>query len=99
MISRHWSGRIKPEEADNYINYLKTQVIPKLEKMKGFRGASIQKRDLKHAFDFLFISSWDSLEDIEQFAGKDVGVAVVSPTAQAMMTDFDKEVRHYEMIN
>ncbi len=99
MISRHWSGRIKPEESNNYINYLKTQIIPKLRKMKGFRGASIQKRELEHAFDFLFISNWDSLEDIEQFAGKEIGVAVVSETAQNMMTDFDKEVRHYEVIN
>ncbi|MGB7786792.1 MAG: hypothetical protein WBL27_11880 [Salinimicrobium sp.] len=98
MISRHWSGRIKPEETENYINYLKTQIIPKLEKMEGFRGASIKRRRLEHAWDFLFISSWNSLKDIEQFAGREIGVAVVSETAQAMMTDFDKEVRHYEVI-
>ena len=99
MISRHWSGRIKFEEAENYVDYLKTQVIPKLEKMQGFRGASIQKRKLEDVFDFLFISNWDSLQDIEQFAGKDISTAVVSETAQAMMTDFDKEVRHYEVLS
>lgn len=98
MISRHWSGRIKPEETENYIAYLKTQIIPKLEKMKGFRGASIKRRKLEEAWDFLFISDWDSIKDIEQFAGKDISTAVVSETAQAMMTDFDKEVRHYEVL-
>lgn len=98
MISRHWSGRVKKEEAANYVEYLKSKVIPELEKMNGFRGASIQKRELEHALEFLIISNWDSLQDIEQFAGKDIGTAVVSQSAQAMITDYDKEVRHYEVV-
>ncbi|MDT0676413.1 hypothetical protein [Autumnicola musiva] len=38
------------------------------------------------------------MEAIRAFAGKELNVAVVAEKAQKMMLDFDKEVRHYEVI-
>lgn len=98
MIARHWAGRIKPEEAENYVRYLKEEILPHLSEMQGFSGASIRKRKMENAVEFLFISKWTSEEAIKQFAGEDIGVAVVAEKAQKMMLNFDKEVRHYEMV-
>ena len=99
MISRHWSGRIKRGQEEKYINFLKQEIIPHLAELPGFEGAAIKKRELKSATEFLFISNWRSMEDIKAFSGENTDVAVVSEKAQAMMTDFDKEVRHYEVVD
>ncbi len=99
MIARHWAGRIKPEEAENYVQYLQEEILPHLSEMKGFSGASIRKRKLQDSIEFLFISEWDSEEAIKQFAGEDISTAVVAEKAQRMMLNFDKEVRHYEIVS
>lgn len=97
-ISRYWSGRIKKGQEQNYIKYLKEEIIPHLRSLEGFEKASIQKRQLDQAVEFLFISRWRSLEDIRAFSGEDLNQAVVAEKAQAMMLDFDQEVRHYELV-
>ncbi|WP_373058149.1 antibiotic biosynthesis monooxygenase [Zunongwangia sp. H14] len=99
MISRHWTGLLKPEETENYLSYLTGEVIPHLEKLDGFLGAGIKKRKLENGVEFVFISNWASMEAIKAFAGVNIEVAVVAEKAQNMMLDFDKEVRHYENVN
>lgn len=98
MISRHWSGRIKPGQEEKYIAYLKNTIIPHLSELPGFQKAAIERRKMENASEFLFISYWRNLDDIKAFAGDNTGVAVVSGKAQAMMVNFDKEVRHYEVV-
>ncbi|MGA9590101.1 MAG: antibiotic biosynthesis monooxygenase, partial [Salegentibacter sp.] len=75
MIARHWAGRIKPEEAENYVQYLQEEILPHLSEIEGFRGASIRKRKLQDSIEFLFISEWASEEAIKQFAGEDISTA------------------------
>ncbi|MDT0644099.1 antibiotic biosynthesis monooxygenase [Zunongwangia sp. F363] len=98
MITRHWTGRVKPEEAQNYINYLQKEILPHLRNLDGFTGAGINRRSLENGIEFLFVSNWASLEHIRAFAGENIEVAVVAEKAQKMMLDFDKEVRHYEVL-
>ena len=47
--------------------------------------------------EFVVITQWDSLEAISQFAGTDIDKAVVPPTVQQMMIEFDDRVVHYEV--
>ncbi|ARS35482.1 antibiotic biosynthesis monooxygenase family protein [Pontibacter actiniarum] len=97
MITRHWTGQVKPAEAENYLHYLREELFPKLRQLKGYLGASVQRREAAGATEFLVISSWQSMEDISRFAGEKAAVAVVSEKAQRMMVSFEKEVRHYEV--
>lgn len=99
MVSRHWSCRIKPEEEENYVNYLKEEILPHLAQLPGFSGASIRRKAIGDFPEFLFISEWTSKEAIKAFAGEDIHLAVVSEKAQKMMRSFDQEVRHYELIH
>jgi heme-degrading monooxygenase HmoA len=98
MISRHWTGIAKPEEADNYIAHLRRDTFPQLSLIKGFIAASILKRQVDRGVEFLIVTVWESMEAIEQFAGEGADDAVVPPVAQAMMVDYDKKVRHYEIV-
>jgi heme-degrading monooxygenase HmoA len=98
MISRHWRGVAKPEEADNYIHHLRNDTFPKLEKISGFVSASILRRSTAKGTEFLIVTTWQSIEAIRQFAGASVHTAVVPLEVQAMMVKYDREVVHYEIV-
>ena len=98
MISRHWKGIAKPGEADNYIEHLRTDTFPKLSEIGGFISASILKRAVDQGTEFLIITVWESIESIEKFAGAEADVAVVPDVVQAMMIEYDRIVRHYEVV-
>jgi GNAT superfamily N-acetyltransferase len=97
MIAGHWKGIAKTEEAENYIEHLKTETFPHLATLAGFIEAKILRRKLNEGVEFLIISHWASLESIKAFAGENVEIAVVPPNVQAMMLRYDKTVSHYEV--
>jgi heme-degrading monooxygenase HmoA len=97
MISRHWKGIAKREEADNYVAHLKRDTFPKLASLPGFVRASILRRAVANGIEFQVVSVWDSLRAIEAFAGVDAEAAVVPAVAQAMMVEFDRRAAHYEV--
>lgn len=97
MISRHWKGIAKPGEAENYIAHLRTDTFPKLSEIRGFIEASILKRAVAQGTEFLIVTVWESIEAIERFAGAQADIAVVPEVVQAMMVEYDKNVRHYEI--
>ena len=99
MISRHWRGLARPERAAEYEQHLRDETFPQLGQLTGFLGASILRRALDGAVEFLVISRWDSLEAIALFAGADLEAAVVPPKVQAMMIEYDRRARHYEVVD
>jgi hypothetical protein len=48
--------------------------------------------------EFLIVTRWTSLGAIEKFAGADVEAAVIPDTVQSMMLEYDRRVRHYEVV-
>jgi hypothetical protein len=44
------------------------------------------------------LARWQSLAAIRAFAGADIEKAVVEPNAVAAHMEFDKTVRHYEVL-
>lgn len=97
MISRHWKGVAKREQADDYVAHLKRDTFPKLASLPGFVRASILRREVANGIEFQVVSVWESLRSIEAFAGVDAEAAVVPPVAQAMMVEFDRRAAHYEI--
>lgn len=97
MISRHWKGIARPGEGDNYIHHLRIDTFPKLSEIEGFISASILKRPVDQGTEFLIVTVWESVEAIKAFAGEKADVAVVPEVVQAMMVDYDRNVRQYEI--
>jgi len=98
MISRHWRGIAKSEEAVHYIHHLRNDTFPKLARIDGFIKASILRRSTAEGTEFLVVTIWQSVEAIRQFSGESEQTAVVPPEVQAMMVDYDREVAHYEIV-
>jgi heme-degrading monooxygenase HmoA len=98
VISRQWRGLARANQAQNYVTHLRTEIFPALQKLPGFVSASILSRRLGDGVEFLIVTQWDSLDAIAKFAGADLEAAVVSAHGAEMFIEYDRRVRHYEVI-
>ena len=98
MIVRVWRGEALPANALAYSDHFRRKVLPDLESIAGFRGATLLRRDEAERVEFLVLTRWTSMDAIRAFAGDDVGKAVVEPDAAAVLVGFDRTVRHYEVV-
>ncbi len=98
MIARLWSARATPAQAPAYVEHLRTQVLPAVRGVDGYAGAQLLKRAGTDEVEILVVTWWRSLEAIRGFAGDDLEGAVVADEAAALLTDFDRRVRHYELV-
>lgn len=98
MVSRHWTGVAKADCADAYVEHLSNETFPALQALQGFVSASILRRSVPAGVEFLIVTNWQSLDAIRAFAGDEVDVAVVPERAREMMIDYDRHVRHYDVI-
>lgn len=64
-IARIWRGRTRPEIADDYEAYIKTEGIPPLEKTA--LGVQLFREDRKHESWFTTISYWPDLDAMTAF--------------------------------
>ncbi len=98
MIARLWSARATPAQAPAYVEHLRTQVLPAVRGVDGYVGAQLLQRVGPDEVEILVVTWWRSLEAIRGFAGDDLEGAVVADEAAALLTDFDRRVRHYELV-
>ena len=98
MIARHWRGLARADRAADYLQHLRTETFPALRGLAGFVDASILSRPLAGGVEFLIITRWASLEAIAAFSGGDVEVAVVPEAVAALMIEYDRRARHFEVL-
>jgi heme-degrading monooxygenase HmoA len=96
MIMRLWHGYTSLENADAYEELLKTEVLPGIHRVKGYRGAYLLRRSSGDEEEFITLTAWDSWEAIEEFAGHDHAHAVVPPKARKLLSRFDAASEHYQ---
>jgi heme-degrading monooxygenase HmoA len=98
VIARLWRCLAQPNQAQNYVKHFRTETIPALRKLPGFVKASILSRRLGENIEVLIVTQWQSLDAIATFAGSDLEGAVVPAEVAEMLIEYDRRVRHYEMI-
>jgi len=98
MISRHWRGIAKPALAQAYVEHLQSETFPAIRSLPGFVSASILRRTVAEGTEFLIVTQWESLDSIQAFAGHHVESAVVPQNVHEMMVDYDRVVRHHEVV-
>jgi len=98
MITRIWHGWTTPSNAPVYENLLLSEVFTGIgaRKIAGYRGISLCRRDADAEVEFVTIMWFDSLDAVRAFAGEDYEVAVVPPSARALLSRFDAVSEHYE---
>jgi uncharacterized protein len=96
-ILRQWSARSTEAQLPKYLEHFSKSVLPELRRVGGFLGVSVSVRRTGKEAEIFVETKWRSLESIRAFAGADVEAAVVAPEAAALLKDFDRRVRHYEI--
>ena len=98
MIARIWRSQTTRAQAPAYAAHLRDHVLPELKGLDGYAGAVLLQRDSAQGVEILVLTWWQSLAAIRGFAGRDLERAVVADSARAMLTQFDRRVRHYEVV-
>jgi heme-degrading monooxygenase HmoA len=97
MIARLWSARTTPAQSRAYLNHFSAGVLPALRRFPGYAGSTVMTREVQGSVEILVTTLWESHEAIDAFAGPDRETAVVAPEAAALLTDYDRRVRHFEI--
>ena len=100
MIERVWSARTTRDRTVAYAEYFRRVVRPELAAVPGYRGARLLQREMPDAAatEVVVVTRWESLAAVRGFAGDDLDRAVVHDEAAALFTDYDRTVRHFEIV-
>jgi heme-degrading monooxygenase HmoA len=72
--------------------------LPTVRKVDGYAGAMLLERKALELVEIIVITLWQSLDSIRGFAGGDLEEAVIADEAASLLTQFDRRVRHYEIV-
>ena len=97
MVVRFWSARTTPAQARVYLQHFSSEVLPALREFAGYVSSSVLTRTTESAVEILVLTVWQSISAIDMFAGPDREAAVVAPEAAALLNDYDRRVRHFEV--
>jgi heme-degrading monooxygenase HmoA len=96
MIARLWRGVTPEAKAEAYLEYLKRTGVKECRATPGNRGVFVLLRRTGGRAEFLFVSLWESMEAIREFAGPDVEKAVYYPEDAEYLLEMEPGVAHYE---
>lgn len=96
MIARIWRGWAVSSAGAEGIHF-RHDVPPHLRQIRGFRGASLLRREVAGEVEFVAVTRSESLAAIQAFAGKDSEAAVVAAAAQRVLSRFEPRCIHYEI--
>jgi uncharacterized protein len=97
-ILRGWSARTTEAQFPKYLEHFSKNVLPELRRVPGYLGATVSRCRVDDEIEIVVETTWRSLESIRNFAGPDLEAAVVADDAAALLTNFDRRVRHFEIV-
>lgn len=97
MIARLWSGAVRQEDGERYLEYLEETGIAEYRSTEGNRGVMVLRRDRGGRMEFLLISLWDSMEAVRRFAGPEPERAVFYPEDDRFLVQRAETVEHYDV--
>jgi heme-degrading monooxygenase HmoA len=98
VIGRLWRGTARKENSDAYVAHLERETLPGLPAIEGHLGAYVLRREVGDEVEFVVFTLWDSLDAVRAFAGDDYETAVVPPEARRLLSSFEENVAHYEIV-
>lgn len=97
MIARLWSARTTQAKSQAYLQHFSGAVLPALREFDGYISSTVLTLPSNDGTEILVITVWQSFSAIDGFAGRDREAAVIAPEAAALLSDYDRRVRHFEV--
>jgi heme-degrading monooxygenase HmoA len=98
VIVRAFHATATAAGADAYREHFTRSVLPDLQRIDGYQGAYVLRREHDGHVELQVLTLWDSLEAIRRFAGANLDHAVVEPAAQAVLASYDPTVTHHDVV-
>ncbi|CAN5373678.1 hypothetical protein BH23CHL1_BH23CHL1_13850 [soil metagenome] len=98
MIARVWSARATPMQSLEYLEHLRSHVLPVVREVDGYAGATLLQREVSGEVEIVVTTWWWSLDAIRAFAGDDQEADVVAGEAASMLSQFNQRFRHYDLV-
>ena len=98
MIARLWHGVATRENAGKYEDLLRSEVLPGIHRVEGYKGAYLLRRDVPEGAEFVTLTVFDSMDAVRRFAGEDLEAAVVPEEARKLLARFDRRSVHYTIL-
>ena len=96
MIVRIWHGWTKRQDADTYAGLLRNEILPGIHRIAGYKGAYSLRKDHGEETEFVTLTTWESMDAVNAFAGPSQTRAVIDPSADALLIRFDEHSVNYE---
>lgn len=97
MIARVWRGATLAEDGDAYAAYLEKSGMRHARALPGSRGTLVLRRLRAGYAEFETILLFESMENVEEFAGDDLEAAVFFDEDDRYLVEKDMQVAHYEV--
>ncbi|HXQ56384.1 MAG TPA: antibiotic biosynthesis monooxygenase [Actinomycetes bacterium] len=94
VVTRMWRGWTRSDQADRYELHYRSEVVPDLRQVPGFRGARLLRRTVGEETEFVSLTFFEDLDAVRSFAGADDETAVVAEDARKVLVRFDERVCH-----
>jgi len=98
MIARLWHGFTTRENASKYEAMLKPDVLPGLDKVTGYKGSYLLRRDHGNEIEFVTMMLWESIDALRAVAGDNYEVAIVPEERRRVLSSWDERAQHYEVV-
>lgn len=100
MIARIWHGWTTPENTESYERLLEETIFPKIaaKEIEGYKKIQLLRRSLDNEIEFITVMWFDSWDAVKEFAGEEYQQAYVPQEAQKLLSRFEKQSKHYEII-
>ena len=96
MITRIWHGSTPLSKSDEYLNLMRTVVIPDYRSTSGNKGAYALRRIEGGTAHFLMVTFWESEVAVRAFAGEDINVAKYYDFDKDFLLELEPCSSHYE---
>jgi heme-degrading monooxygenase HmoA len=99
MIIRIWRGQTSVIDADGYERFLKETAYPDYGEVSGNRGWILLRRSLSDNVEFMFVSFWDSMDDLVEYTGGNPERPKYYPEDRAALLELPAAVEHYQVVD
>jgi heme-degrading monooxygenase HmoA len=98
MFARMWRGWTTRENSKAYEDVFREVVLTEVNAVDGFKGAYLLRRDINEETEFIVLTLFKSMKAVQEFAGEDYELAVVSSEAKAVLMNFEECATHFEVV-
>jgi heme-degrading monooxygenase HmoA len=96
-IARIWHGRTPLARAEEYRQYLFEAGVCKIAAIPGNLGVQMLMRKTAQEGEFMVVSYWDAIADVEGFAGAAYERVRDLPRDDEFLIDKETQVRHFAL--